>query len=120
DEIRSRGYHFGVTLLQPDRNTGFAAGVNLAARHAFARAHADHLLLLNDDVLIPDASADLLQELVALSGLLPAAAAVGPKIHFERHPAGPDVIASAGASFVNVPPQVGHRDSGTRGIVESD
>lgn len=118
-ELRARRYGFRVSLLRPDRNTGFAAGVNLAARHAF-EAGADHLLLLNDDAGIPRASVDLVQELVALSGLLPDVAAIGPKVYFERHAAGPDVIASAGASFIDPPPQVGRPDSGMRGVVETD
>ena len=118
--IRARGYGFDVTLLRPDRNVGFAAGVNLSARHAFGRGGADHLLLLNDDAVIPAASRDLLQELVALSGLLPDVAAVGPKIHFARHSGGPDVVASPGADFVDLPPGVGHRDPGLHGVVESD
>jgi GT2 family glycosyltransferase len=120
ETVASRGYGFDTTLIRPDRNTGFAAGVNLAARYAFDSRHADYVLLLNDDALIPDASVDLVQELVAVSGLLPDVAAVGPKVYFERHPAGSDVIASAGASFVDLPPQVGRRDPGMAGIVEAD
>lgn len=47
-----------VTLLTPGRNLGFAAGVNLAARHATA----EYLLLLNPDtVLLAGALEALLQ-----------------------------------------------------------
>ena len=43
-----------VKLLTPGRNLGFAAGVNLAARHA----SADYLLLLNPDTVLLDAAID--------------------------------------------------------------
>lgn len=44
-----------VTLVQPGRNLGFAAGVNLAARHA----DADYLLLLNPDTVVLDQAIDV-------------------------------------------------------------
>ena len=43
-----------VKLLTPGRNLGFAAGVNLAARHATA----DYLLLLNPDTVLLDDAID--------------------------------------------------------------
>jgi GT2 family glycosyltransferase len=120
DDIASAGYGVDVTLMHPERNTGFAAGVNLAARYAFERKNADHVLLLNDDALIPDTSLDLIQGLVAVTSALPDPAAVAPKVHYERHPAGPDVVMSAGGIFAAVPPEFGRRDPGLGGTIETD
>jgi GT2 family glycosyltransferase len=47
-----------VTLLQSDRNLGFAGGVNFAARHA----NAEFLLLLNPDTGILDHAIDTIVE----------------------------------------------------------
>jgi len=44
----------GVQLIQPGRNLGFAAGCNLAARHA----EAEFLLLLNPDTVVLDHAVD--------------------------------------------------------------
>jgi GT2 family glycosyltransferase len=45
-----------VKLLTPGTNLGFAAGVNLAARHA----RADYLLLLNPDTVLLDRATDVI------------------------------------------------------------
>jgi Predicted glycosyltransferases len=47
-----------VRLITPGRNLGFAAGVNLAARHATA----DYLLLLNPDTVLLDHAIDAIVE----------------------------------------------------------
>ena len=47
-----------VKLLTPGRNLGFAAGVNLAARHATA----DYLLLLNPDTVLLESAIDAIVE----------------------------------------------------------
>ena len=44
-----------VTVVQPGSNLGFAAGVNMAARHA----NADYLLLLNPDTIVLDHAVDV-------------------------------------------------------------
>jgi len=72
DDRAQLAAHFGArsrdrwTLLQSDRNTGYA-GSNLGIRHAVARG-ATHVLLMNNDTTAP---ADLIARLLA------AAAAAG-------------------------------------------
>ena len=67
--------HFpGVGLFHSRLNLGFAAGTNLAARHA---SSGHHLLLLNPDAALRRGALRLLLELLASR---PRAAAVGPAL----------------------------------------
>lgn len=42
----------GVRLLESDHNVGFAAGNNLAVRHALGEGQTDYFLLLNNDAIL--------------------------------------------------------------------
>jgi len=60
EQIRREGPN--VRLLESDHNLGFAAGNNLAIRHALDEGGIDYFLLLNNDAVITE---DGLRQLVA-------------------------------------------------------
>ena len=51
---RIRGECPGARLIESDHNLGFAAGNNLAVRHALAEDQTDYFLLLNNDAIIEE------------------------------------------------------------------
>lgn len=71
-----------ITLLRIERNLGFAAGNNLAIRHALASG-ADAILLLNNDA---EVAPDLLGLLVDFAATDPQIGIVGPIIFYFDDP----------------------------------
>jgi N-acetylglucosaminyl-diphospho-decaprenol L-rhamnosyltransferase len=52
DTIQQQGWAEWATLIRSPRNGGFAAGNNLAIRHALSLRHSDFYLLLNPDTVV--------------------------------------------------------------------
>jgi GT2 family glycosyltransferase len=71
-----------VSLLQTERNSGYAAGNNYGAVWRLARGLVDYFLIANYDVRIPDSMA--LKQLVAFAASKADLAGVGPKVLSER------------------------------------
>lgn len=71
-----------ITLLRNERNLGFAAGNNVAIRHALAHG-ADYIMLLNNDA---EVAPDLLGLLVDFAQSGADIGIVGPLVFFYDHP----------------------------------
>lgn len=87
-ELEGRGMQ--TTMLQPGRNLGFAAGVNLALQE-IQKKRVAHLLLINSDaVLLPDSLAEMLRRIGDLVCVAPesrassTAAAVSPLVYYQK------------------------------------
>lgn len=91
-------------LLESDHNLGFAAGNNLALRHALAERQTDYFLLLNNDAIIDEHG---LSRLIATAEQYDAAI-VGPVL---RDPPPSGAIQAAGGRNV-----VWHADTHLRKI----
>lgn len=77
--IRDLRNHPGVTLIESDKNLGFAGGNNIGLRHLLHTGGADYYMLLNPDTLArPGAFATLL----AYIETHPEAALVGPRLEY--------------------------------------
>lgn len=79
----------GVELIRNDRNVGYAGGMNVGIRAAFARG-ADAVLLLNNDVEVEPGA------VAVLSAAAEGVGAVCPLITFAHDP---ETVWYAGASF---------------------
>ena len=81
-----------VTLIENERNLGFAGGNNVGLRHALER-DADYVLLLNNDT---EVAPDFLRRMVAAAEADASVGVIGPTIYyFER----PNLIWSAGGDI---------------------
>ncbi|MDQ3396755.1 MAG: glycosyltransferase family 2 protein [Deinococcota bacterium] len=90
---RIRAAYPELTLLESERNGGFAAGNNLGLRHALAHA-ADYVWLLNNDTTVdPEALTYLVKRLREE----PAAGMCGSKLHYYHDP--DKLQALGGASY---------------------
>ncbi len=93
------GYGDRVTIIENDRNLGFAVGNNIGIRRALDGG-ADYVLLLNNDTVVDPG---LLDHLVAAAAESPEVGIVGPKIFFASPPdriwfAGGEVSLARGTS----------------------
>ena len=103
DRLQSlKGEYF---YIRAESNRGFSGGMNLGIRAALERG-AEHVLLVNSDVIVP---ADCVGTLEEALRAVPAAGIAGPVV-VER--AEPDRIASAGIVYRSSTGRMLHRGSG--------
>lgn len=81
-----------VTLIELERNLGYAGGNNAGLRHAIEMG-VDYALLLNNDT---EVAPEFLRQLVETAEADPRVGMVGPTIYYYDHP---DVIWSAGGAI---------------------
>ena len=96
-----------VRVIETPGNGGFSRGCNIGIEAALA-AGADHILLVNSDVVLaPDAIGHLVSALAAH----PAVGIVGPVLLSREEP---DHVSSAGISFSRRTGRMRHRAAGRR------
>jgi GT2 family glycosyltransferase len=80
----TRMHHPEVEILETGRNLRWAGGNNVGLRHLAARGCDDHVLLLNNDTIVPEGS---LRRLVRACAADPRAWAATPRIVYAGDPA---------------------------------
>ena len=96
-----------IAYMRTGSNRGFSGGMNLGVRAALDRG-ADHVLLVNSDVIVPSDCVGALEDALRL---VPAAGIAGP-IVVDR--SAPDRIASAGIVYRSSSGRMLHRGFGRR------
>ncbi|MGN6367654.1 MAG: glycosyltransferase family 2 protein [Phycisphaerae bacterium] len=82
--IRHLGELPGVTLIESEKNLGFAGGNNIALRHVLETGGAEYFMLLNPDTLVRPGAFALLREFLEKH---PDAGMVGPRLeHLDGTP----------------------------------
>lgn len=95
-----------VAYRRTGRNLGYSGGMNIGIREALRRG-ADRVLLVNSDVVVPPNCIDRLERALEMT---PAAGIAGPLVIAR---ADPDLVASAGMSYVPGTGRMLHRCFGT-------
>ena len=75
NDIRENGSK--ITIIQNDRNLGYAQGNNIGIRYALSRG-ADYIFVLNNDTMLAQST---ISQLVNFGELHPTAALMAPKIY---------------------------------------
>jgi len=82
-----------LTLIENEKNYGFAEGNNIGIRYALKHLNPEYILLLNNDTIV---NKDFLKELIKAGEKDMFIGILGPKIyHYDR----PDIIWSAGCKI---------------------
>jgi len=95
DEVARLRERFGeyAHIIENDRNYGYTGGNNIGMRFCLADSRPDHVLILNNDLVV---APDFLDHLVAAAEAEPTLGIAGAKVCFYDYP---DLIQSAGAKI---------------------
>jgi GT2 family glycosyltransferase len=93
NDVEALKTRFGnyISIIENDRNYGFAEGNNIGIRYALDNVKVDYILLLNNDMVV---APDFLSELVEATEKDISIGIAGPKIYYYGEP---NKLQSAGA-----------------------
>jgi GT2 family glycosyltransferase len=95
-EYREAGHSRDITLIENERNYGFAEGNNIAIRFLLRSSPPDYILLLNNDTTV---ESGFLTELVAAAESDERVGIAGAKTYYYDFNGSRNVINSAGGRF---------------------
>jgi GT2 family glycosyltransferase len=82
-----------MTIVENDKNYGFAEGCNIGITYAFKALDPEYILLLNNDIVVHE---DFLSELIAIARRDETIGFAGPMIYYYDFQGKSDVINAAG------------------------
>lgn len=94
-----------IIVISNEANYGFAKGSNIGIDYAMKEG-AEYIFLLNNDARVESKSIEYLLEALQSD---PEVGIVGPKIYFDNHPGGNDIIWFAGGRLIRTLGQPFHR-----------